>query len=130
MKVILDTNVVISGIFFSGPPHHILTAWRDGLFRLILTLEIADEYERVAEELSSQFPEIDIKPILNIIMTNAEFVDPLELPEQICADPDDDKFIACALASRTKIIVSGDKHLLNISGYQNIKGYKTTFFRG
>ena len=43
------------------------------------------------------------------------------LPEQVCTDPDDDKFLACAVASRTKIITSGDKALLKTSGYAGIE---------
>jgi predicted nucleic acid-binding protein len=45
----------------------------------------------------------------------------LPLPEKVCEDPDDDKFLACALESGSTVIVSGDKHLLKISGYQNIE---------
>jgi len=44
-----------------------------------------------------------------------------KLPEPVSKDPDDDKFIACAIASKTKIIVSGDKHLLDVSGYKGIE---------
>jgi uncharacterized protein len=43
------------------------------------------------------------------------------LLEQVCDDPDDDKFLACALASGCKLIVSGDKHLLKVSGFGNIE---------
>jgi predicted nucleic acid-binding protein len=43
------------------------------------------------------------------------------LPEPVCEDPDDDKFIACAVASRCKVIVSGDRHLLKLSGFGGIK---------
>ena len=46
MKVILDTNVLISGIFFSGPPHQILNAWRDGKIQLVISQEILKEYWR------------------------------------------------------------------------------------
>jgi len=42
------------------------------------------------------------------------------LESQVCEDPDDNKFIACAIAAKVKAIVSGDKHLLDISGYNNI----------
>ena len=44
MKVVLDTNVFISGVFFSGPPHQILTAWRDGKIQLAISQEILKEY--------------------------------------------------------------------------------------
>jgi Predicted nucleic acid-binding protein, contains PIN domain len=43
------------------------------------------------------------------------------LPEPVCEDPDDDKFLACALASKTKLIISGDEHLLRASGYRGIE---------
>jgi predicted nucleic acid-binding protein len=44
MKVILDTNVLVSSIFFSGPPYRILEAWRKGKVQFILSSEIIDEY--------------------------------------------------------------------------------------
>jgi uncharacterized protein len=61
MKIVLDTNVFISGIFFSGPPAQILKAWGDRKIQIILSKEILDEYRRVAYELSSKFPSIDIR---------------------------------------------------------------------
>ena len=70
MKIIPDTNVFVSGVFFSGPPYQILKAWRDG----------------------------------------------------------DDKFLACAIASQCNFIVSGDKHLLKVSGYKNITVVKPRDF--
>lgn len=56
MKVVLDTNVFISGIFFSGPPHQILNAWRDGAIQLVISQEILSEYWRVGEALAKEFP--------------------------------------------------------------------------
>jgi predicted nucleic acid-binding protein len=50
------------------------------------------------------------------------------LAERVCSDPDDDKFLACAVASRTKIVVSGDKHLLAVSGFRGIKVVKPRQF--
>ena len=121
MRIILDTNVLISGIFFSGPPYQILQAWRDSNISIILSQEIFDEYRRVAETLSSQFNEISIDDILNLIAINADFFQPIELSQSICDDPDDDKFIACAIASNVKIIVTGDKHLLKVTGFKGIE---------
>ncbi|NOY85319.1 MAG: PIN domain-containing protein [Nitrospirae bacterium] len=51
MRVILDTNVLVSGIFFSGPPYQILSAWRDGKIAFVISPEILEEYERVGEAL-------------------------------------------------------------------------------
>jgi len=65
MKVVLDTNVFISGVFFSGPPYQILKAWRDGKIQLILSEKIFEEYFRVAGVLSERFPNIQLGPSLS-----------------------------------------------------------------
>ena len=121
MRIILDTNVVISGIFFAGPPYQILKAWREGKLHLLISEEILAEYRRVGETLALQFPSIDLLPILDMLRANAEVISVKCLPEPVCDDPDDDKFLACALAGECKLIVSGDKHLLKASGFQGIK---------
>ena len=47
MRIILDTNVFVSGVFFTGPPYEILRGWRDGKWQLVISPEILDEYRRV-----------------------------------------------------------------------------------
>ena len=128
MKVILDTNAFVSGVFFSGPPYRILEAWRKGEFELIMSSDILDEYRRVATVLAEQFPPVDLQRILEFVEKEATFFDAPALPEQLCDDPDDDKFLACALASDSKTIVSGDKHLLRVSGYRGIQVHKPKAF--
>ena len=66
MRVILDTNVFVSGVFYSGPPYQILTAWRDGKIQLVVSPEILEEYQRVGEILSEQFSEVDLSPIIDL----------------------------------------------------------------
>lgn len=66
MKVILDTNVFVSGVFFSGPPHEILEAWRHGRVRLVISPEILEEYRRVGEELAKGFSPVDLIPSLEL----------------------------------------------------------------
>ena len=61
MKVVLDTNVFVSGVFFGGQPHKILEAWRDGKIQLLLSPAILEEYQRVMRELAVQFPEIRVE---------------------------------------------------------------------
>ena len=120
MKIVLDTNVLVSGIFFSGPPADILRAWSRGKFRLVLSPEILDEYTRVSAELAEKFPDINIRRILDLVVVRSEVCSPAALPQRVCEDPHDDKFFAAALDSRAKIIISGDKHLLRVSGYQGV----------
>ena len=120
MKIILDTNVFISGVFFTGPPYQILSAWRYGEVQLVISGEILEEYQRVGETLAQQFPGIDLGPIFELLAVKSELILAQGLPGPVCDDPDDDKFLACALASKVKLIVSGDKHLLRVSGYRRI----------
>jgi len=120
VRVVIDTNVFISGVFFGGPPFQILKAWRDGRIQLLLTMEILEEYDRVSETLSEQFPGIDLDPVFDLLAVEGETILAPSLPEPVCEDPEDDKFLACALAGKTRIIISGDKHLLKVSGYRGI----------
>lgn len=121
MRIVLDTNVFISGVYFNGPPYQILKAWRNHEFQIVISLEILDEYHRVGEELSAQFPEVDLDPILELFTTKAKLIEAALLDEAVCDDPDDDKFFACAIVGGANLIVSGDKHLLKMSGYQGIE---------
>jgi putative PIN family toxin of toxin-antitoxin system len=128
LKVVMDTNVFISGVFFSGPPYQILTAWQSGEFELVVSQEILDEYRRVGKILAEERPKIDLNPILNFVIEYAKVYKPVKLKRPVCEDPDDDKFFACALASGSKIIISGDKHLLKVSGYEGIEVLKPREF--
>ncbi len=107
MKIVLDTNVFVSGVFFSGPPYRILKAWRDGQLQLAVSREILEEYQRVGQELAGKFPGVDLEPILELITFKAKIFPSPGLPGPVCQDPNDDKFFACAVAARSKIIVSG-----------------------
>jgi putative PIN family toxin of toxin-antitoxin system len=120
LKIVLDTNVFISGVFFKGPPYQILRAWREGRIRFLMSEEFFLEYQRVGEHLASGFPKVDLEPFLELLVIDAEFIIPKKLQTPVCEDPDDDKFIACALAGKSNIIISGDKHLLRVSGYKGI----------
>jgi putative PIN family toxin of toxin-antitoxin system len=120
MKLVVDTNVFISGVFFRGPPHQILRAWRDGKVQLVISPAILREYHAVGAELTARFPEIDLAPWWGLLYREALIVDALPLSEPVCSDRDDDKFLACAVASETGLIASGDKALLRASGYQGI----------
>ena len=128
MRVVLDTNVFVSGVFFSGPPYEILKAWRDGKLKLVISPEFLEEYQRVAMALAEQFPTIDLGQILELVTIRAEMVHAQILSEPVCVDPDDDKFLACALASKSTVIVSGDKHLLQVSGFRKIQILKPRDF--
>lgn len=122
MKVVLDTNVVVSGIFFGGVPGRVLAAWSRGEVDLVLSPAILDEYRRVGADLAIRHAEraAALEPVLTLLAMNATTVDAPSLTERVSDDPADDMFLAAALASRTRLIVSGDPHLLRVSGWQGI----------
>jgi putative PIN family toxin of toxin-antitoxin system len=121
VKIVLDTNVFVSGVFFGGPPGVILEAWQAGRFELAVSLDILAEYKRVGDELAAQFPQVDVTPLLQLVALNSDLIDCPPLDERVCADRDDDKFLACAIAAGSKQVVSGDKLLLKASGYRGIE---------
>lgn len=121
MRVIVDTNVFVSGVFFAGPPYAILDAWRRGQLSFVVSLEIMDEYRRVAHELAQEFPAIDPGPPLELLAIHAHVVAAPPLPAPVCTDHADDMFLACAVASGTRIITSGDKALLRADGYKGVE---------
>lgn len=121
MKIVLDKNVFVSGVFFTGPPSQILKAWRDDRIQPVISPEIIDEYHRVGKVLAEQFPSVDLDPIIGLRTVEAQSITAPPLPEPVCDDPDDDKFLACAAASEARSIVTGDRHLLRVSTYRGAR---------
>lgn len=120
MRVVLDTNVLISGAFFSGPPLQILRSCLEDEYQLALSPEILTEYRRVGEEFSRTRPNPDFEKLLALLLARALIVEVPDLDLPVCRDPQDDKFIACALAVGADVIVSGDRDLLAASGRLSI----------
>lgn len=87
----------------------------EGVFQLLVSPEILEEYRRVGEEFSGRQPNVDFERLLGLLVAQGAVVMPRTLPG-VCRDPDDDKFIACAIAGGAAVIVSGDKDLLAIPG--------------
>jgi len=128
MRILLETNVFISAVFFGGIPGKILEAWRDGNVHLVTSPEILSEYAAVLDRLAAKRPGIDPNPILAFLTAHGTCLDAPELPEPVCDDPDDDKFFACAVTAGVALIVSGDAHLLTRSGYHDIAVLRPTEF--
>ena len=83
MRVVLDTNVLISGVFFGGVPGRILDAWRDARIQLVLSAQILDEYQRVGQELGTQYAGVTLEPFLGLLAVAAEFVEAPALSERV-----------------------------------------------
>ena len=121
MRVVLDTNVLMSGIFFTGAPARILAAWAEDELDLLASVDILAEYRRVGDRLGKRYPLVDVDRVLDLVIRESRIVEPVPIPADACDDKDDVKFLACALAGNAACIVSGDRALLRASGYEGIE---------
>jgi len=120
VKAVLDTNVLVSGIFFGGIPRRVLDAWGEGRFELLLSPSILDEYLRTCDRLGASRPGLEYRKILATIAGHGTLVADATSNDSITADPDDDKFMLCA--DRTgALVVSGDTHLHDASGWRGVQ---------
>ncbi len=123
MKVVLDTNVLISGIFFGGLPRAVLDAWAEERFELLVSPLIFDEYVRTGDRLSASHPGLEYQAILASIIGYGKLVADSTSSHPITGDPDDDKFMLCA-RDHGATIVSGDRHLLDAAGWEGVRVMK------
>ncbi len=113
MRIVVDTNVLISGVFFGGFPRKILSSIVNGKITACATSEIINEYEEIVQEMIDRKQGRINRTILIPLIKTMEIIEPYSHIE-ICRDPDDDKFLECAKDSHALYIVSGDKDLLVI----------------
>lgn len=126
MRVVLDTNILISAVFFGGLPRAVLDAWADGEFELLLSPSIFDEYVRTCERLAESHPGLEYQSILATIVGRGTLVPDTAYDSPITADPDDDKFLLCAQGRGC--VVTGDQHLLDASGWEGVQVLKPRDF--
>lgn len=120
MKIVIDTNVIISGVFFGGFPRKILTSVVGQKITACATAEIINEYEEIVKEMIERKQGHINQSILTPLIKSMEIIEPVTHIE-ICRDPDDNKFLGCAKDSHSLFIVSGDKDLLVLGEYENIQ---------
>ena len=121
IRSVLDTNVFISS-FFGGNPRKIIDLWKQDGIKLCLSQAIVEEYIEVLLRLGLK-DKSEIKELLNLFSNrgNTIFTCATTPVSLIIEDPDDNKFVECAVALDAKYIISGDKHLLSKNKYLNIK---------
>ena len=126
MRVVLDTNVIVSGMLAPrGAPARILGHWRAGLLTVLVTADILDEYRETLQEPSLARRHKRTKGEIDELMAGfelfAEMVVPSESVVAVPDDPDDDVFVSCGVAGDGRYIVSGDRHLLALREYRGIR---------
>jgi putative PIN family toxin of toxin-antitoxin system len=120
MRAVIDTNVLVSGIFWRGKPFQILELWVNGTLEVVASTEILDEYARVLREIGKRHGNTELAEswtgfiFQNVVLAEAK-------PQfKGCRDPFDNKFIDCAITSNAKFIISGDDDLLSLEQVGNI----------
>lgn len=123
LKVVLDTNIFISGIFWEGNYcSQIIDAWRAGKIVLVTSLEIVQELVETLRDFKIEMPEEMIKEWQTMIIENSFIVIPKKKLDIVKEDPKDNKFFEAAIAGEAQYIVSQDKkHILKIGEYGGIK---------
>jgi putative PIN family toxin of toxin-antitoxin system len=104
MKVILDTNVIVSGIFWKGASEKVLYAWADDKFKLVISSEIIKEIIKTLMNFKIKLPFDEILLWLSIFLWKAELVEPEERVDVVKDDPDDNKFIEAAIVENADYI--------------------------
>lgn len=118
MRIVIDTNVLISGIIFGGKPSKIIELLFGKKISVFASPEMVDEYKRIYGELGERYAKRTHNELNEII--NSMNILPSHSHIEACRDPDDNKFIECAIDNRCIYIVSGDKDLLVLEQYEDI----------
>ncbi len=117
----MDTNVFISS-FFGGNPRKVIDLWKSGEITLCLSKPIVDEYIEVLHRLELQ-DEKELEELLSLFAHGFHLVYTAKTPELhvVEEDPDDDKFIECAVSLKAKFVITGDSAVRKIQDYMRIK---------
>lgn len=124
ITLVIDTNTIVSGILWQGPPGKILDLHRSGTIKLLSSEPLLDELRDVLSrpKFSERFQRIGKTPaeVIDDYRHSVLMINPPLLPPVILADLTDDKVLACAVDGRADYIVSGDHHVLELGSYAGI----------
>jgi putative PIN family toxin of toxin-antitoxin system len=128
-KVVLDTNILVSALLFEGELSKIVDLWKGGRIIPVVSGETFEEFRRVLEYPKFSLTGKEIKAIIeDEVLPFFDTVDMTHDAKGACRDPEDDKFLTCALSASADYIVSGDKDLCDMGRYKSIRIVKVTDF--
>ena len=120
MKVVCDTNVLISGILFGGNPRKILELASEGEITNYISPAIAEEFQGVLARPKFGLTSQQCISIMEEVRDLFVSVSPKQEVDVVQADPDDNAILACALSAKAEMIISGDPHLRNLKEFRGI----------
>ena len=126
MRIVIDTNVAVSGLLWQGPPNQILKWVQGGTLTVLACEETVAELKRVIQykRFSKRLSVLKVSPMeVFAYYSNLVFFVPAPnlIPDKIKEDPLDNLFLALASENRSRLIISGDAHLLELKSYKNIQ---------
>ena len=128
-RVVLDTNVLVSALLFSGEMARIVAGWKAGAFVPVLSRATFDEFRRVLAYPKFSLTVQEIEALIEDEgLPFCEVVDIVEEIDGVCRDPADDKFLSSAAAADADCLVSGDKDLLDLGSFRTIPVITTAVF--
>lgn len=125
-RAVLDTNVLVSGTFWSGSSFRILELADSGKFEIVLSPQIVEEYQRVVQsneiiEKTSDEQRMAALAAVQKLLLKAVVVKPNFRLEAVREDPADNRVLEAAVAGRATRVITQDWHLLKLREYQGIR---------
>ena len=121
MRVVLDTNTVISSLLFSGTASRLVPLWQSRKITVLVSKEIVEEYLRVLAYPKFHLGDQEIRRLLEGELL--PFVKTIRVRKRLAVvkrDPEDNKFIECAVAGRAQYLVTGDRDLRELGSYGGV----------
>ncbi len=120
MKIVCDTNVIVSGMLFGGHSRTILMAVAQGRVEAFTSPELLHELREVLQRRKFRLKPEQIAAVMELVRESFTCVESGMVFSVIADDPDDDRVLEAAHASRASVIVSGDNHLLTLGGWRSV----------
>jgi len=121
MRIVCDTNVLVSGVLFGGASRQILVLASRGKLSNFISREILREVEEVLARPKFKLSAAQVLSITQVFRDTFELVVPSSSVTMVESDPADDRILEAALEAKAEAIVSGDKHLLCLRTWQGIR---------
>jgi uncharacterized protein len=121
MNVVIDTNVLASGIFWGGTPLKIIRFWTNNHIKVVVSEEILNEYLRVVEKIATSTGRYDLYEYWSLIIPKMAKLVKVKKLFQLCRDPADNKFLDCAISGKAKYLISGDQDLLVLGNVMRVQ---------
>lgn len=121
IRVVLDTNTLISALLFSGTASRLVPLWQSRRITVLVSKEILQEYLRVLAYPKFQLGDHEIRALVEEeLLPFAETIRVRRRLAVVRRDPEDDKFLECAVAGRAEYLVTGDRDLRELGSYRGI----------